>query len=53
MGVILIAIIDKELGQELIFTDHRINHKLDAGDTLVVMAKNDDLKKFNNLIYKK
>jgi len=53
MGVILIAIIDKELGQELIFTDHRINHKLDAGDTLVVVAKNDDLKKFNDLVFKK
>jgi voltage-gated potassium channel len=53
MGVILIAIIDKELGHELIFTDHRINHKLDAGDTLVVVAKNDDLKKFNDLVFNK
>ncbi len=53
MGVILIAIIDKELGQELIFTDHRINHKLDAGDTLVIVAKNDDLMKFNELVLKK
>jgi Trk K+ transport system NAD-binding subunit len=53
MGVILIAIIDKELGQELVFTDHRINHKLDAGDTLVVVAKNDDLKKFNDLVFNK
>jgi len=53
MGVILIAIIDKELGYDLIFTDHRINHKLDAGDTLVVVAKNDDLKKFNDLVFNK
>jgi voltage-gated potassium channel len=52
MGVILIAIIDKELGQELVFTDHRINHKLDAGDTLVVVAKTEDLKAFNDLVHK-
>ena len=53
MGVILVAIIDKELGNELIFTDHRINHKLDAGDTLIVVAKKDDLKEFQNKIITK
>jgi len=46
MGVILIAIIDEELGHELILTDYRINHKLDVGDTLVILAKKDDLKTF-------
>jgi len=51
MGVILIAIIDKELGHELIFTDHRINHKLDYGDTLVVVAKDDDLADFKRYIF--
>jgi len=50
MGVILIAIIDKELGHELIFTDHRINHKLDFGDTLVVVAKDDDLNNFKRYL---
>jgi voltage-gated potassium channel len=53
MGVILVAIIDKELGHEIIFTDHRINHKLDAGDTLVVVAKKDDLKNFIENLYRK
>ena len=51
MGVILIAIIDEELGHELIFTDHRINHKLDDGDTLVVVAKDDDLNNFKRYLF--
>ena len=46
MGLILIAIIDKELGYELIFTDHRINHKLDSGDILVIVAKKGDIESF-------
>jgi len=46
MGIILIAIIDKELGYELIFTDHRINHKLDGGDILVIVAKEENITKF-------
>jgi Trk K+ transport system NAD-binding subunit len=50
MGVILVAIIDKELGHELVFTDHRINHKLDAGDILVIVAKIDDLKIFKERV---
>ena len=52
MGVILVAIIDKELGHELVFTDHRINHKLDAGDVLVIVAKDDDLKSFKDKVNK-
>ena len=51
MGVILVAIIDKELGHELIFIDHCINHKLDAGDTLVIVAKDDDLKSFKKRVH--
>jgi len=50
MGVILVAIIDKELGHELVFTDHRVDHKLDAGDILVVVAKTDDLARFRQKI---
>ena len=50
MGIILIAIIDKELGYELIFTDHKINHKLDAGDILVIVAKEDDIRKFQEML---
>jgi len=50
MGIVLIAIIDKELGQELVFTDHRINHKLDSGDILVVVAKDKDLDAFKRYL---
>jgi voltage-gated potassium channel len=53
MGVILVAIIDKELGYELIFTDHRINHKLDAGDILVVVSQKENLERFKEMINKK
>ncbi len=53
MGIILIAIIDKELGYELVFTDHRINHKLDAGDILVIVAKEKDINKFQEMLVSK
>jgi voltage-gated potassium channel len=46
MGIILIAIIDKELSHELVFIDHRIDHKLDTGDTLVVVGLIEKLKLF-------
>ena len=49
-GIVLIAIIDKERGDELSFIDHRIDHKLDGGDTLVVVAKKDDLARFQNFL---
>ena len=45
-GIVLIAIIDKEKGNDLHFVDHRVDHKLDAGDTLVVVAKEDDFERF-------
>ncbi len=45
-GIVLIAIIDKEQGNDLRFVDHRVDHKLDAGDTLVVVAKEDDFERF-------
>ena len=53
MGVILIAIIDKELGHELIFIDHRINHKLDAGDVLVVVGEKENISKLQERVKRK
>lgn len=52
MGVIIVAIIDKELGNKLTFTNHTINHKLDAGDVLVVLAKKTALKIFKDSLKK-
>ena len=49
-GIVLIAIIDKEMGDELAFIDHRVDHKLDGGDTLVVVARKDDLEKFQSFL---
>jgi voltage-gated potassium channel len=45
-GIVLIAIIDRERGNELSFIDHRIDHKVDSGDTLVVVARKDDFDLF-------
>ena len=52
-GIVLIAIIDKERGHELSFVDHRIDHKLDSGDTLVVVARKDDFEAFVRFITSK
>ncbi len=49
-GIILVAIIDKEKGDELYFVDHRIDHKLDEGDILVVVAKKEDMKRFESYL---
>lgn len=53
MGLILIAIIDKELGYDLVFTDHRIDHKLDSEDILVIVAKKENIKKFKEMLVSK
>jgi voltage-gated potassium channel len=50
MGVILIAIIDRELSHELIFIDHRVNHKLDAGDVLVVVGEEENISKLQKRV---
>ncbi len=43
-GVVVIAIIDKELGEELIYLSKGVDHKLDAGDTLVVVGRLKELE---------
>ena len=47
-GLILIAIIDKELGDELIYMSKGIDHILDSGDTLVLAGREDDILAFKN-----
>ena len=49
-GIVLIAIIDRERGNELSFIDHRIDHKVDSGDTLVVVARKEDFELFQKFI---
>jgi len=53
MGIILIAIIDRELGHELVFIDHRVNHKLDAGDILVVVGEKKNIRKLQERVKSK
>lgn len=50
MGIILIAIIDKELGNELLFIDHRLDHKLDSGDVLVVVGLSENITRFRQRV---
>jgi voltage-gated potassium channel len=45
-NIILLGIVDKELGNRLIFVTRGINHKIDAGDILVVIGKIDDMREF-------
>ncbi len=45
-NLILIAIVDKELRKELHFTSGEKDHKLDAGDFLVVLGPSRDIRAF-------
>ncbi len=48
--VIVIGLVDKELGNKFIFVTRGINHKIDAGDVLVVVGKKEDVQSFKNLL---
>ena len=45
-GLILVAVIDREMGDELIYLSRGVDHKFDAGDTLVLAGKADDILSF-------
>ena len=45
-NILIIAIVDKELGESVHFVTKGINHKLDAGDILIVVGDKDDIEKF-------
>ncbi len=49
-NLFLIGVIDKELGEKLYFSLGGQDHKLDAGDILVVLGANRDIKKFKKEI---
>ncbi len=48
--IIVIGLVDKELGNKFIFITRGINHKIDAGDVLVVVGKKEDIKNFKKLL---
>jgi voltage-gated potassium channel len=49
-NIILIGLIDRELGDEFNFVTVGKNHKLDSGDILVFIGKDEDLDKFEKLL---
>jgi len=49
-GVLLIGMIDEELGHAFIFITAGINHTLDVGDTIVCVGPKDKLEDFSNEI---
>jgi voltage-gated potassium channel len=52
-NLLLLGIIDLELGEDLIFITEGRNHRLDSGDVLVCMGKDTDLERFFETIKKK
>ncbi|OQK17302.1 potassium transporter TrkA [Methyloprofundus sedimenti] len=49
-NLFLIGVVDKELGDNLYFSLGEQDHKLDAGDILVVLGANRDIRKFKQEI---
>ncbi|WP_419770450.1 MAG: potassium channel family protein [Candidatus Marinarcus sp.] len=48
--ILVIGITDREIGENFIFNASGINHKIDEGDTLVVMGYREDLNQFKKVI---
>jgi len=51
-GVLLVGMIDEEMGHSFVFITAGIEHKLDSGDTMVCIGYDDKLKEFERLITK-
>ncbi len=49
-NLVIVGLQDKELGDDFVFYSSGINHKIDIGDTLVVIGYSNDIKKFQNHI---
>ncbi len=49
-GVLLVGMIDEELGHHFIFITAGVNHKLDSGDTIVCIGKYEELEAFEKRI---
>ena len=51
-NLILLGMKDVELTHDFIFSSRGINHKIDEGDTIVVLGKNEDIIRLKDKIYK-
>ena len=49
-NIIIIGLTDKELSDEFIFNSYFRNHKIDSGDTLVVIGYKENLDKFDKYV---
>ena len=49
-GVLLLGLVDLELGNKFIFITSGVAHKLDSGDILVCIGYNEDLDRFESMI---
>jgi len=49
-GVLLVGMIDEELGHHFIFITAGVNHKFDSGDTIVCVGKYEELEIFEERI---
>jgi len=47
-NILIIAIVDKEISSNVQFVTKGINHKLDAGDILVVVGDKEDIERFRD-----
>jgi Trk K+ transport system NAD-binding subunit len=45
-NILIIAIVDKEISENVQFVTKGINHKIDAGDILIVVGDIDDIERF-------
>ena len=50
-NLVLIGIVDKELGNDLHFAIGEKNHKLDAGDIIVVLGPSREINAFKKEVY--
>jgi voltage-gated potassium channel len=50
-NVVILGIQDKELSDKFIFFSTGINHKIDEGDTLVVLGHKKDLEQFQEFVH--
>ncbi len=48
--IIILGIQDKEISDKFVFFTSGINHKIDAGDTIVLLGRSNDLKEFRKMI---
>lgn len=49
-NIIILGIQDKEISDKFIFFSTGINHKIDAGDTIVMLGYDKDLREFKKLV---